>query len=211
MIRHFYHLFPYAWLYPAGIASVRGSWIVGKDSLPALPGELPLALPLVLLLMVSGGSEPKPAAIRGKSCLTGTTPWFGNVCSLLWAFYDERSVSEGGKPSRWAASATQPPDDGSAGQREAQIAAGERCAIAGRPLVSTKAEKQSLLLLSSFPLRIWKRWTRVGTANIVPLLSLGEMQTLRVLQLLAQGQWGIKIWNPNSFIIAACLGICYMH
>lgn len=84
--------------------------------------------------------------------------------------------------------------------------------ITSQPLyLCVRAEKESLLLFSSFPLRISKRLTRVGTTNIVPLFSLGEMQTLRALQLLAQGQYGIKIWNPNSLIVAASLGICYMH
>ena len=86
------------------------------------------------------------------------------------------------------------------------------CRITSQPLcLRVRAEKGSLLLFGSFPLRIWKRLARVGTANIVPVFSFGIMQTLWVLQLLAQGQYGIKIWNLNSLIVVASLGICYMH
>lgn len=85
------------------------------------------------------------------------------------------------------------------------------CRISSQPLcLCIKAEKESLLLFSSFPLRISERLMRVGTANIVPLFSLGEMKTLRALQLLAQGQYRVKNLK-SQFLNCCCVSGNLLH
>lgn len=51
--------------------------------------------------------------------------------------------------------------------------------------------------------------TRVHAANMSCSPPWEEMQVLWPLQLLAQGQYGVKIWNRSSIIVVASLGICY--